>query len=198
MREGDSVNVSISRGQPSTVQVSDFIGLQIDDARLLAASQKIRVGQIVWTPFGADGPPRGVVVRQKPASGSLIDPRQFVSLQVSAGPNQFGYLVREVHAAVTVPLQAESAQLRVVAVDSMGSRPVYEGYGAAGQRIDLITSTVGPAELDTYLNNELIDTTTVAKEPKVQPERTAAPGSHTTITPEQLEPKPKPKLKEHQ
>lgn len=190
VRQDTSVNFGISRGQPQSVTVDNFVGLQIDDARDDAMQSKIRLGQIVWTPFGADGPPRGVVVRQRPAPGTVIDPRQMVSLQVSAGPHQFGYLVREVHAAVTIPLEAPSAALRVTAVDEMGTRPVYEGYGTGGQRLDITTTTVGPAQLNTYLNNQLIDTTVVAHEAPSQVEQGAGRGEKTTVDPHELVAKP--------
>ena len=97
VREGTKVTLTLSKGPPSGVRVPDFTGRSVDDARALAAQSGIHLGQVVWTPFGAGGPPRGVVVRQKPASGEEIDPFDGVSLQVSAGPGEYGYLVRQVH-----------------------------------------------------------------------------------------------------
>jgi len=172
VREGTHIDLALSRGVPPSLAAPDFIGLQVDDARRLAQASRVRLGQIVWTPFGANGPPRGVVVRQRPVSGKVIDPRQPISLQASAGPEQFGYLVREVHVAVTVPPTETSAHLRVVADDALGAHPVYDAFAQPGQRLDLTTTTVGVAELDTYLNDDLIDRTVVGHEPPIFKEHT--------------------------
>ena len=195
VREGTPINLTVSSGPPPAVTVPDFVGLQIDDARLVASNGKIRLGQVIWTPFGSDGPPRGVIVRQKPAADKSIDGRGMVSLQVSAGPHQFGYLVREVHAVITVPNDNPSSHLRILAVDAMGSHPVYDAFGAAGQRLDLVTTTVGTAHLETYLNNALVDTTQLGREPASKEEDAAAPGSVTTVLPAMLD-APKKKQKE--
>ena len=101
VRQGTTVNFEVSTGPPAIITVPDVTGMQIDDARGFAASEKIRLGQIVWTPFGHTGPPRGVVVRQKPHAGSNMDGRSMLSLQVSAGPHQFGFLTRETAISVT-------------------------------------------------------------------------------------------------
>jgi len=186
VRQGTTVNFEVSNGPPSNISVPDFVGLQVDDARTVAAGAKVRLGQIVWTPFGHDGPPRGVVVRQKPQSGTNMDGRGMVSLQVSAGPHQFGYLVREARASVTVPLADDSAYVRVVAVDEMGNHDVFNGYGSPGQHIDLTATTVGTAHLETYINNTLVDTTPLGREPASQEEDAAQEGTTTHVDPNSL------------
>ncbi len=68
--DGDSVDLVVSRGGLSALQVPTFTGLTIDDARDLATRSGIKLGQIVWTPLGPTGPPHGAVVRQIPAPNS--------------------------------------------------------------------------------------------------------------------------------
>ena len=198
VRQGTMVNFEVSNGPPSNIMVPDFVGLQVDDARTVATNAKIRLGQVVWTPFGRNGPPRGVIVRQKPASGSNIDGHSTVSLQVSAGPHQFGYMVRETHAGVTVPLADASAHVRILAVDEMGSHPVLDGFGASGQHIDLVATTVGTAHLETYINGTLVDSTPLGHEPKSEEEDAAEEGTVTHIDPDSLlAPTPRPTVFPH-
>jgi serine/threonine-protein kinase len=165
VREGSQVSLTLSKGPPSSVKVPDFVDMTIDDARDAAAAARVRLGQVVWTPLGPNGPPRGTVVRQAPAAGAFIDPFAPTSLQVSAGPSQFGYVVRQVHVTASVPLRDDTAHIRMQVRDQTGTWDVFDGYAQGGQKLDLNVTAVGPAELETYINNELLDQAVLAAEP---------------------------------
>ncbi|MGD0051605.1 MAG: PASTA domain-containing protein [Vulcanimicrobiaceae bacterium] len=173
VREGTKVTLTLSKGPPSGVRVPDFTGRSIDDARALAAQSGIHLGQVVWTPFGVGGPSRGVVVRQKPASGEEIDPFDGVSLQVSAGPGEYGYLVRQVHLSATVPPRDDAANVRIEVRDQTGTWNVYDGYAQGGQKLDFNVTAIGTAEVDTYVDGELLNTTQIgAESPSPSPKPT--------------------------
>jgi beta-lactam-binding protein with PASTA domain len=140
--------------------------MSVDDARDAASSAKIHLGQIVWTSFGRDGAPHGEVVRQNPGPGSSIEPGQTVSLQISAGPGQAGYLVRQVHATVTVPNGDDSQLVRATVHDETGTWNVYNAYAQPRQKLDFNLTVIGTAELDTYVNNELLSSNVLGVEPK--------------------------------
>ena len=177
VREGTKVTLTLSKGPPSGVRVPDFTGRSVDDARALAAQAGIHLGQVVWTPFGAGGPPRGVVVRQKPASGEEIDPFDGVSLQVSAGPGEYGYLVRQVHLSATVPPRDDTAHVRIAVRAETGSWNVYDGYAQGGQKLDFNVTAIGTAEVDTYVDGELLNTTQIGAEaPSPSPKPTPVHG----------------------
>jgi len=176
-RIGTIVNVSLSKGGSSKIHVPNFVGLTIDDAREIARRQKIHLGQIVWTPFGQWGPPRGAVVRQNPFGGATIDASDAVSLQVSAGPREAGYVIRQVHATVTVPeAQNAAGKAQVVRIeirDETGTWTVYNAFAEPRQRLDFNLTVVGTAELDMYVNNELIDSMRLGVEPPVREKHAA-------------------------
>ncbi len=161
VREGTKVTLTISKGPPSAVRVPNFVGEYIDDARADAARGKVHLGQIVWTPFGPNGPPRGQIAKQNPGPGALIDPFAPVSLQVSAGPTEYGYLIRQVHAAATVPARDSAANVRMEIHDETGTWNVYDGFAQGGQKLDFNLTVVGRSELDTYINNELLSQVTL-------------------------------------
>jgi beta-lactam-binding protein with PASTA domain len=165
VRQGSKVSLTLSKGPPSSVKVPVLVGMQIDDARAFAQRSRIHLGQIVWTPFGPSGPPRGQVVRQNPGPNADIDPFQDVSLQVSAGPGVYGYLVRQVHASASVPVRYDTARVRVEIRDETGTWNVYDGYAQGGQKLDFNVTAIGTAEVDTYINNELLNQTVIGKEP---------------------------------
>jgi serine/threonine-protein kinase len=169
VREGSDVSLILSKGPPASVKVPKFVGMTIDEARDAAGAAKVHLGQVVWTPFGIDGPPRGTVVRQSPDAGIGIDPFSLVSLQVSAGPGEAGYLVRQVHVNATIPAVDQAAHVRMVVRDQTGTWNVYDGYALGGQKIDLNVTAIGTAELDTYVNNELLNSATIGVEPPLPP-----------------------------
>ncbi len=175
VREGSKVALVLSKGPPTNVRVPDFTGKFIDDARDLAQKNRVHLGQIIWTPFGPSAPPRGTIVRQNPGPGAQIDPFEEVSLQVSAGPGEYGYLVRQVHVATTVPARKDAANVRVEVRDDTGVWNVYNGYAQGGQKVDLNVTAVGTAEVDTYINNELLNQTIIGKEPPLPPPPTPGP-----------------------
>lgn len=165
VRQGSKVSLALSKGPPTNLKVPNFSGKSIDEARALATRSKIHLGQIVWTPFGPSGPPRGEVVRQNPGPGSQIDAFEEVSLQVSAGPNEYGYLVRQAHVSATVPARDDTANVRIEVRDDTGVWNVYNGFAQGGQKLDFTVTAIGTAEIDTYINNELLNQTVVGKEP---------------------------------
>jgi beta-lactam-binding protein with PASTA domain len=165
VREGSKVRLTLSKGPPNSTVVPSFVGANVDEARARAGAARIHLGQIVWTPFGPNGPPRGTVVRQSPDAGRAIDPFAPVSLQVSAGPTEYGYLVRQVHTTVAVPPSNDAAHVRLEVRDQTGAWNVYDGYAQGGQKLDLNVTAVGTAELDTYVNEELLNATKIGVEP---------------------------------
>lgn len=169
VREGSAVKLILSKGPPNSVVLPTFVNLTIDQARDRAAKAHVQLGQVVWTPFGPAGPPRGIVVRQSPDGGRYIDPFAPVSLQVSAGPTEYGYLVRQVHTTVAVPVRDDVVHVRVQVRDQTGMWNVYDGFAQGGQKLDLNITAVGTAELDTYVNNELLYSAKLGVEPPGMP-----------------------------
>jgi serine/threonine-protein kinase len=165
VRQGSKVSLQVSKGPPGAVKVQNFTGMSVDDARTAAAKARIHLGQIVWTPFGPGGPRRGEIVRQSPPAGSTMDPFEEVSLQVSAGPGEYGYLIRQVHVSATVPARDDAARVRVEVRDDTGAWNIYDGFAQGGQKLDFTVTAVGNAEVDTYINNELQNQTVIGHEP---------------------------------
>ncbi len=184
VHEGTQVTLQISRGPAAQTRAPNFVGADIDSARRSATSSHIRLGQIVWTPFGPNGPARGVVVRQNPGGGALLDAFQPVSLQVSAGPTEYGYLVRQVHTELTVPVRDPSTHVRIEMHDATGTWNLYDGYADATKHLDFNVTAIGSASMDTFINNELLNQTVVGVEPprpqlrgRPQPAHSALPVS---------------------
>ena len=169
VREGTAVTLTLSKGPPSSVKVPNLVNMNIDSARDAATAARIHLGQVVWTPFGVEGPPRGTVVRQSPPAGQSVDPFAVISLQVSAGPTEYGYLVRQVHVTAAIPARNDIAHVRMQVRDQTGTWNVYDGFAQGGQKLDFNVTAIGTAELETYVNNELLDSAQLGVEPPGMP-----------------------------
>lgn len=172
--QGDAVSLVVSRGGLSALQVPSFSGMQIDDARALAQKTGVKIGQIVWTPLGPTGPPHGRVVRQIPAPGGKIASFDPVSLQVSAGPFESGYVIRQVRVLVSVPAsedendqQQEQQDVRLTVTDATGKYDLYHAYAESGQKLDFTVTAVGTSLVDMYVNDRLVGETRLGTEPPV-------------------------------
>lgn len=169
--EGAQVSLVISKGGVTRIKVPRFTDLTIDEARDLANNEHVKLGQIVWMPLGTNGPPHGVVVRQRPDAGEQIGPYDVVSLEVSAGPNESGYVVHQTHVLAAVPnsvsaVSGDSVPVRLTAQDETGTFDVYSGFAQPGQKLEFNVTTVGTSDIYFYVNNTLVGRTHVGTEPK--------------------------------
>jgi len=170
VHEGDVVSLAVSRGARLTIPVPDFVGLSIGEARALAARAGIKLGQIVWTPLGRDAPPHGLVARQIPPPNAKIASFDPVALQVSAGPNESGYIIRQVHVLVSVPSpdniqNGQQLDVRLSITDATGRYDLYHAFAEPGQKLDFNVTAVGTALLDMYVNETLVGETRLGTEP---------------------------------
>ncbi|MGB8908409.1 MAG: PASTA domain-containing protein [Candidatus Cybelea sp.] len=168
--EGDVVAVVVSRGGRSNMIVPDFVGLTIDQARALATDAGVKIGQVVWTPLGKNAPPHGMVARQVPPPKAKIDSYDPIALQVSAGPNESGYIIRQVHVLVSVPEvqddeNGEQLDVRLSLTDATGQYDLYHAFAEPGQKLDFTVTAVGTSLLDMYVNNTLVGETRLGTEP---------------------------------
>jgi hypothetical protein len=120
-------------------------------------------------------------MRQSPPAGQTIDPFALTSLQVSAGPTEYGYLVRQVHVTAAIPVHNDTSHVRMQVRDQTGTWNVYDGFAEGGQKLDFNVTAVGTAEVDTYVNNELLDAAKIGVEP---------PGMPPSPSPQQKKKKP--------
>lgn len=170
VHEGDAVSLVVSRGARMSIPVPDFVGLTIDQARDLAAKAGVKLGQVVWTPLGKNGPPHGMVARQVPPPSSKIASFDPVALQVSAGPNESGYIVRQAHVLVSVPepdnvVNGQQLDVRLSVTDATGRYDLYHAFAEPGQKLDFVVTAVGTSLLDMYVNDTLVGETRLGTEP---------------------------------
>jgi hypothetical protein len=168
--EGDTVNLVVSKGGQAVLKVPNFVGMQIDDARALADKSGIKLGQVVWTPLGKEGPEHGAVVRQYPPANAKTVAYQPVSLQVSAGRFESGRIIRQVHVLVSVPVpenyqSGQQLDVKLTMYDATGKYDLYHAFAEPGQKLDFTVTAIGTSVVGMYVNNVLVGETRLGAEP---------------------------------
>lgn len=184
--EGDTVNLTVSKGGVAEIKLPNFVGMKIDDARAVAQKLGIKLGQLVWTPLGPHGPAHGVIERQSIPPGTKLASYDPVSLQVSAGPNESGYLLRQVHLLVSVPVPegitpGQSVKVKLRLRDATGQYDLYQAYAQPGQKLDFTVAALGTSVVDFYVNDVLVGETRLGNEPAAvydqRPKTSPSPGA---------------------
>ncbi|MDQ2865609.1 MAG: PASTA domain-containing protein [Candidatus Eremiobacteraeota bacterium] len=168
--EGDKVNLLVSRGASAISHVPNFVGMSVDQARALADRSNVKLGQLVWTPLGSGGPAHGIVARQSIPGGSKIDSYEQVSLDLSAGPNESGYILRQVRVLASVPVSdsakpGESVKIVLRVRDATGQYDAYRAYAQPGQKLDFVVTTLGTSIVDLLANDALVGESRLGNEP---------------------------------
>jgi beta-lactam-binding protein with PASTA domain len=168
--EGDQVSLVVSKGGQQVTRVPNFVGMSIDDARALAEKSGIKLGQLVWTPLGKDGPAHGIVARQVPPANAKIAAYQPVSLQVSAGQFESGRIIRQVRVLVSVPVpenyqSGQQLDVKLTMYDVTGKYDLYHAFAEPGQKLDFTVTAVGTSVIGMYVNNTLVGETRLGAEP---------------------------------
>ncbi len=168
--EGDKVDLVLSKGGAKILKVPNFVGLGVDDARALAAKYGITLGQLVWTPLGGGAPAHGTIARQAIPAGTRVNPYDAISLQVSAGPHESGYILRQVRILASVPVpdgikagDAVKVVLRVT--DATGTYDAYRAFAQPGQKFDFTVSALGSSVVDMFVNDVLVGESRLGNEP---------------------------------
>ncbi|HYL26255.1 MAG TPA: hypothetical protein VEW74_00400, partial [Candidatus Nitrosotalea sp.] len=115
----------------------------------------------------------GMVARQVPAPKSKVASYDPVALQVSAGPNESGYILRQVHVLVSVPAPentddnqgGQQLDVRLALTDATGTYDLYHAFAEPGQKLDFNVTALGTSVLDMYVNNALVSEERLGTEP---------------------------------
>jgi hypothetical protein len=119
------------------------------------------------------------VVHQRPDAGTVIGPYDVVSLNVSAGPHESGYIIHQTHVLAAVPPaeagQNQALHVRFSVSDETGKYDLYSGFAQPGQKFDFNVTTVGTSAIYFFVNDTLLGETKIGQEPKNAYEGVKAP-----------------------
>ncbi|MHB8945280.1 MAG: Stk1 family PASTA domain-containing Ser/Thr kinase [Bacillota bacterium] len=154
LREGSSVDIIVSQGpKPAAFSLPDYSGESWQNVLVRMGQVKLYMGDLSTE---MSDRPIGTVLRTVPMAGSAVRPGDQVSLVVSRG----GYKTVHSYAYVfSAPIDAPQQQIKVLLIDALGTRAIYEQLHDAGDSINIDVRWVGTtATLRTMANGKEIGT----------------------------------------
>ena len=182
MHQGDTVTLTVSAGGKTNVSVPNFVGLTVDQARDAGLCVRRQdSGRSSGRRLARTAPRTPWSRGRHPLPKSKIASYDPVSLQVSAGPNESGYQLHQVHVLVSVPAPQDATgqqqlDVRLELTDDTGRYDLYHAYASPGQKLDFTVTAVGTSVLDMYVNSELVGETRLGTEPPTVYNGKADPG----------------------
>ncbi len=165
-----AINLVVSKG-PQRIELPQLVGRSLQDVRKILQDLGVTL-QAVRTIASSDQS-AGTVVDQTPAAGTKIRSQDPVVVTVSVRPGEeskpppTAVVTAEprpsaqAHTKLTrvrlvVPEGEPEQRVRIVVVDELGARTVYEKSLAPGSRVDEVIRSQGYTIIQVYLQNRLV------------------------------------------
>jgi len=138
LREGSSVDIVVSQGpKPQAFPLPDYSGETWQNVQVRLSQVKLVLDQLTTQ---MSEKPIGTVLRTVPAAGSPVQPGDKVSLVVSRG----GYTTVHTYPySFSAPTDAPEQQIKVLLIDALGTRVVYDRTHDAGDPINIEVKWIG-------------------------------------------------------
>lgn len=155
--KGATVDITVNQTKSSTIEIPNVVGMTIKEAKEALGNLGLSISKI-----SGSNEDTAIVTDVSPAPGSSVKRDESVSLVGEAKADKkdlqssknSGPTKGEID--VTVPNGKPSQHIKVVIIDDEGSRVVYDGTNAPGDRIVKRVSGSGNVRVQTFLNGALV------------------------------------------
>ena len=155
--KGATVDITVNQTKSSTIEIPNVVGMTIKEAKEALGNLGLSISKI-----SGSNEDTAIVTDVSPAPGSSVKRDESVSLvgeakadkKDSQSSKNSGPTKGEID--VTVPNGKPSQHIKVVIIDDEGSRVVYDGTNAPGDRIVKRVSGSGNVRVQTFLNGVLV------------------------------------------
>ena len=155
--KGATVDITVNQTKSSTIEIPNVVGMTIKEAKEALGNLGLSISKI-----SGSNEDTAIVTEVSPAPGSSVKRDESVSLvgeakadkKDSQSSKNSGPTKGEID--VTVPNGKPSQHIKVVIIDDEGSRVVYDGTNAPGDRIVKRVSGSGNVRVQTFLNGALV------------------------------------------
>jgi len=153
VRKGTNVDVTVNKGVATRVSAPRWEGKKLDEIRDLVGRSDFTIGRVRWVYH--DYIPKGEVIRQNPQPGQLANNETPINLDVSAGQRVMEVSLKQEKVTFVVPEGSDRAEVKFVLKDQRGLNDYYDGDHIPGDRIEVLITSWGEAELMIYVNEKL-------------------------------------------
>lgn len=155
--KGATVDITVNQTKSSTIEIPNVVGMTIKEAKEALGNLGLSISKI-----SGSNEDTAIVTDVSPAPGSSVKRDESVSLVGEAKADKKDSQSRKNSGPtkgeidVTVPNGKPSQHIKVVIIDDEGSRVVYDGTNAPGDRIVKRVSGSGNVRVQTFLNGALV------------------------------------------
>lgn len=158
--KGATVDVTVNRVKSKKVELPNFVGMTVKDAKDALASLGLNAA------ISGAGDDTAVITQQSPEAGSSLDANTSVALtgevkKAAPAANTSNSNVTKGTVDITVPSGKANQAVRIVVSDDSGSRTVFDGNAQPGERIVKDVSGTGRVQIQVYLNGALVQDQTL-------------------------------------
>ncbi|MCD6310268.1 MAG: PASTA domain-containing protein [Candidatus Eremiobacteraeota bacterium] len=148
------VDLVVNSAGPADFEVPKLTEKQLADARKLILRSNLNIGTITW--YWQDWIPPGEVLKQSPSAGKRVSPGTKLDLVVSAGPPNSTLAISQKFFTFTVPKGKDPQAVSVLLSDKMGTYEIYSGEHLSGDKVRILLSAFGPAEVEVKVNERTV------------------------------------------
>ncbi|MCR5504573.1 MAG: PASTA domain-containing protein [Elusimicrobiaceae bacterium] len=151
--KGETVNLVVSNGAPNNgmILVPDFRHKKFAEANNWASNNNIEI-KITEDPNSYF--PSGTVLDQKPQPDNEILAAETLEITVSSNKKADSAKLHHVH--YELPQGKNDNRVRIILIDSLGEKEIFNEYKQAGSKIDLNVPYGGKAVLRIYIDGILV------------------------------------------
>ena len=151
--KGETVNLVVSNGKPNSgmILVPDFRHKKFAEASNWASNNNIEI-KVTEDPNSYF--PSGTVLDQKPQPDNEILTAEILEITVSSNKQADSAKVHHVH--YELPQGKNDNRVRIILIDSLGEKEIFNEYKQAGSKIDLNVPYGGEAILRIYIDGILV------------------------------------------
>ena len=95
-------------------------------------------------------------MKQSPSAGKRVSPGTKLDLVVSAGPPNSTLAISQKFFTFTVPKGKDPQAVSVLLSDKMGTYEIYSGEHLSGDKVRILLSAFGPAEVEVKVNERTV------------------------------------------
>ncbi|MDQ7825510.1 MAG: PASTA domain-containing protein [Candidatus Eremiobacteraeota bacterium] len=154
VRKGASVQITINKGVASRISTPNWEGKQLDQVREAVTKSELVMGRVRWVYH--DYIPKGEIIRQTPQPGQLTGAETPVSFDVSAGQKVSEVSIKQEKVTYVTPETGnQRVEVKFVLKDQRGLNEYYTADHLSGDKIEVLVTTWGEAELMIYVDGKL-------------------------------------------
>lgn len=153
--EKDSlVNLLISAGPPTEdiILMPDWIGMNIDDARLWAEKKQIA---LEISEENVEGMVSGTIMRQQPIPDSEISREQVIKFVIASPTGEEVFIGKRFY--YELPASGGQRQVRLTLLDDNGEKEIFNGVRPSGTKLEVPINPQGSARIRIFINNVLVE-----------------------------------------